>query len=214
MKFSISSTQLLSQLQLAGGAIGSNPVLPILEDFLFSIKDNKLTITATDLETTIITAVEVMADSDGTVAIPAKILLDTLKALPQQPITFNIDDDTFGIEITSAYGKYKLAGENGQDFPKIPEPEGVNAIKLDAPVLAQGIAKTLFATSNDELRPAMTGVYFQLEFGKLVLVATDAHKLVKYTFNNLNSEVSTSFIVPKKALNLVKNALPLSLIHI
>jgi len=208
MKFSISSTQLLAQLQLAGGAIGSNPVLPILEDFLFTIKDNKLTITATDLETTIITGVEVMADSDGSIAIPAKILLDTLKALPQQPITFNIDDDTYAIEITSAYGKYKLAGENGQDFPKIPEPENVDSIKLDSPVLAQGISKSLFATSNDELRPAMTGVYFQVGMSKLVLVATDAHKLVKYTFNNLNSEVSTSFIIPKKALNLVKNALP------
>ena len=208
MKFSISSTQLLAQLQIAGGAIGSNPVLPILEDFLFAIKDNMLTITATDLETTIVTSVEVMADSNGSVAIPAKILLDTLKALPQQPITFNVDEDTFGIEITSAYGKYKLAGENGQDFPKIPEPEGVDSIKMESPVLAQGISKTLFATSNDELRPAMTGVYFQVDFGKLILVATDAHKLVKYTFSNLNSEVSTSFIVPKKALNLVKNALP------
>jgi len=208
MKFSISSTQLLAQLQIAGGAIGSNPVLPILEDFLFSINDNQLTITATDLETTIVTDIEVMSDSNGTVAIPAKILLDTLKALPQQPITFAIDDDTYAIEITSAYGKYKLAGENGQDFPKIPEPENVDAISLDAPILAHGISKSLFATSSDELRPAMTGVYFQVDFGKLIMVATDAHKLVKYTFTNLSSEISTSFIIPKKALNLLKNALP------
>ena len=113
MKFSVSSSELLKRLQIAGGAIASNPVLPILEDFLFSISDNKLTIAATDLETSITTDLEVTADSDGTVAVPAKILLETLKALPQQPITFSINDDNYAIELTSAYGKYRLAGENG-----------------------------------------------------------------------------------------------------
>lgn len=208
MKFSISSSELLAQLQIAGGAIGSNPVLPILEDFLFTINDNQLTITATDLETTIVTEVEVMSDSNGSVAIPARILLDTLKALPQQPITFSIDEETYAVEITSAYGKYKLAGENGADFPSMPSSKDTDTLKIDAPILAQGINKTLFATSNDELRPAMTGVYFQVDFSKIILVATDAHKLVKYTFSDLKSEVSFSFIVPKKALNLLKNALP------
>ena len=208
MKFSVSSAELLKQLQIAGGAIGSNPVLPILEDFLFSISNNKLTIAATDLETSIITELEVMSDSDGVVAIPGKILLETLKALPQQPITFAIDDSTYSIEITSAFGKYRLAGENGQDFPSIPEAESTDSITLPSQRLAQGINKTIFAASNDELRPSMTGVYFQIDFNKLILVATDAHKLVKYTFTDIESEVSTSFIVPKKALNLLKNALP------
>ena len=208
MKFSVSSTELLKQLQIAGGAIGSNPVLPILEDFLFSLNNNRLKITATDLETSITTEIEVMSDGDGTVAIPAKILLDTLKALPQQPITVSINEDNFAVEITSAYGKYRLAGENGQDFPKIPEPDSVDTISLQAPSLAQAIGKTLFATSNDELRPAMTGVYFQVDFNKLTFVATDAHKLVKFTFKEIASEVSTSFIVPKKALNLLKGILP------
>jgi len=208
MKFSVSSSELLKHIQMANGAIGSNPVLPILEDFLFTIQDNKLTIAATDLETSITTTVEVMSDSNGTVAVPAKILLETLKALPTQPITVTVNDENFGIEITSAYGKYKLAGENGQDFPKIPEPDTVDTVTLDSPVLAQGVNKSLFATSNDDLRPAMTGVYFQVDFNKITFVATDAHKLVKYTFNNIKSEVSTSFIVPKKALNLLKGALP------
>ena len=208
MKFSVSSSDLLKQLQIAGGAINSNPVLPILEDFLFSVKDNKLTISATDLETSIINEIEVMSDGNGVIAVPAKILLDTLKELPQQPITFNVNEENYGIEITSAYGKYKLAGENGQDFPKIPEADGVDTIKVQAPALSQAISKTLFATSNDELRPAMTGVYFQVDFNKLTFVATDAHKLVKYTFTDIKSEVSTSFIVPKKALNLLKSALP------
>jgi DNA polymerase-3 subunit beta len=152
---------------------------------------------------------DVMADTDGTVAVPAKILLDTLKALPQQPITFTIDENTFGIEITSAYGKYRLSGENGQDFPAIPEPEsGDDTITLPSNALIQGVNKTLFATSNDALRLAMMGVYFQIDFSKITMVATDAHKLVRYTFTDLNSEVSTSFILPKKALNLIKNVLP------
>ncbi len=207
MKFSVSSADLLKHLQVAGGAIGSNPVLPILEDFLFTIANNQLTIAATDLETSISTSMEVMADKDGTVAVPAKILLETLKALPQQPITFTIDDSNFGIEITSAYGKYKLAGENGDDYPKIPEPDSVDTLSMSSRSLLQGITNTLFATSSDELRPAMTGVYFQVDFNKLTLVATDAHKLVKYAFSDVESEVSTSFIVPKKALNLLKGAL-------
>jgi len=208
MKFSVSSSDLLKQLQIAGGAIGSNPVLPILEDFLFTIDNNKLTVSATDLETSIKTEIEVNADKSGTVAVPAKILLDTLKELPQQPITFNVNEENFGIEITSHYGKYKLAGENGEDFPKIPEPDSVDAVTLSSSVLSQAINKTLFATSNDELRPAMTGVYLQVDFNKIIFVATDAHKLVKQGFNSIESQVSTSFIIPKKALTLLKNALP------
>lgn len=208
MRFSVSSTELLKHLQIAGGAIGSNPVLPILEDFLFTIADNQLTIAASDLETSITTRMEVMSDADGTIAIPAKILLETLKALPQQPITFSVDENTFGIEITSAYGKYRLAGENGQDYPALPQPEDVDGLSIASNALLHGINRTIFATSNDELRMAMMGVYFQVDFNKLTLVATDAHKLVRYAFTNLSSKVSTSFIIPKKALNLLKNVLP------
>ncbi len=209
MKFSVSSSDLLKQLQLAAGAIGSNPVLPILEDFLFTVSPNKLTIAATDLETSITTSIDVRSDGEGTVAVPARILLDTLKQLPQQPVTFNVNDDNFGIEITSSFGKYKLAGENGADFPRIPEPDSVDTLTMSAQSLSQGITKTLFATSSDELRPAMTGVYFQVDFNKITFVATDAHKLVKYTFSeDIKSEVMSNFIVPKKALNLLKNALP------
>lgn len=206
MKFSVSSSELLKQLQIAGGAIGSNPVLPILEDFLFSISNNKLTITASDLETSILTEMEVASDTDGKVAVPGKILLETLKALPHQPVTFSVNPENYGIEITSAYGKYRLAGENGEDFPQMPEEDGVDNVSLPAAGLLDGISKTIFATSNDELRPAMTGVFFQVDFSKLTMVATDAHKLVKFTFTEVASEVSTTFIVPKKALNLLKTA--------
>ncbi len=208
MKFSVSSSELLKHLQIASGAIATSPVLPILDDFLFTIKKNELTIAATDLETSITNRIEVMSDGDGIVAVPAKILLDTLKALPDQPITIAVDDETFGITITSAYGKYRLAGENGQDYPRIPESDRVDTVTVPASTLTKAINKTLFATSNDELRPAMTGVFVTLDFNKLTFVATDAHKLVRYNFMNINSEVATSFIIPKKALNLLKNALP------
>lgn len=208
MKFSVSSSDLQKKLSLAGGAISSNPVLPILEDFLFVIEGNELTISATDLEVSVTTTLEVNADGNGTVAVPAKILIDTLKALPQQPITFNVDEDNFGIEITSAYGKYKLAGENGEDYPDIPVPSEADEVSVSSLSLLEGINKTLFATSTDELRPAMTGVFFQVDFSKLVMVATDAHKLVKYSLSDITGEVTSSFIVPKKALNLLKGSLP------
>lgn len=208
MKFSVSSSDLLKQLQVVNGAIGSNPVLPILEDFLFTIHGNTLTIAATDLETSITTALEVQASGDASVAIPAKILMDTLKALPQQPITFSISEETFAIEITSAYGRYKLAGENGADFPQIPLPDEVNQIVVPSDVLSQAINKTLFATSNDELRPAMTGVYFKVGDNTLTCVATDAHKLVRFGYNDIADTIEADFIVPKKALNLLKGALP------
>ena len=148
MKFSVSSSDLLKQLQIAGGAIGSNPVLPILEDFLFTIQDNKLTIAATDLETSISTELDIMSDSDGSIAVPAKILMDTLKQLPQQPITFSVNESNFSIEITSAYGKYKLAGENSADFPSIPQADGETHISIPSATLSHGITKTLFATDR------------------------------------------------------------------
>lgn len=208
MKFSVSSTELLRHLQLASGAISSNPVLPVLEDFLFRIEKKRLNIVATDLETTISTALEVLTDEDFSIAVPAKILIETLKALPQQPVTFSVSDANFTIELTSSYGKYKLAGENPVEYPDIPEADGVDTVKINSQYLLEAISNTIFATSGDELRPAMTGVYCQVDMNKLTCVATDAHKLVKYTTHELVGEASTSFILPKKALNLLKNALP------
>jgi len=207
MTFSVSSTELLKKLQLAGGAIGTNVVMPILEDYHFTLKGNTLIIKASDLETTIITEVEVNGAESGEIAVPAKILTETLKSLPQQPITFRADKDNYGIEITSSTGKYKMAGEDASDFPKTPEADDVDEISIPAKSLINGIGKTLFATSNDELRPAMSGVLFQLDFDKIIMVATDAHKLVKYTYKNIKSEIVTQFIVPKKVLSQLKNSL-------
>ncbi len=208
MKFSVSSNELLKHLQIVGGVISSNPVIPILEDYLFVIKSNQLHITATDTHTSITSELSVNSEADGSVAIPAKILLETLKALPAQPITIAVDDETMGVEITSSFGRYRLAGENGNDFPRIVLPEEVNVITLPAAHLIKAISNTIFATSNDELRPNMCGVFVQIDADSLTFVATDAHKLVKYSFNDIKSELESTFILPKKALNLLKNILP------
>lgn len=206
MKFEVSSSELLKQLNIAAGAINTNPVLPIMEDFLFSINDNVLTITSTNLETTIITHIDVLADSNGTIAIPAKILLETLKALPEQPITITVDENN-GIKILSSFGVYKLSGDAADDFPSPPEEDNVETFTIPSKRVLRGISNTIFATSNDELRLSMTGVLFQIDFTKMHFVATDAHKLVKYSVGNLNTDIAKSIIVPKKGLMLVKNAL-------
>jgi DNA polymerase-3 subunit beta len=204
MKFTVSSSELLKRLQMAGGAVGNNPVLPILENFLFSIVGNTLTITASDLDASITTSVEVSSDQDGEVAIPARLLLDTIKGLPEQPLTFHIDDDNFGVEVTSVAGKYKLAGENGQDFPDPPMPDAVDQITITGMELERMITHTVFAAGNDDMRLAMTGIYFLIEPETLTFVATDAHKLVRYRLSHTGQDTSASMILTKRCLNLLK----------
>lgn len=207
MQFDISSSELQKHLQIAAGAISTNPVLPILEDFLFTVEGGNLTIASSNLELTVVTKMSVNADQDGMIAIPAKILLDTLKALPDQPITIKVDDDARGVEIKSSYGKYKLAGDAPDDFPEVPAENEADTITLNAGNLLDAINRSVFAASNDELRLAMTGVYVQVDFNKIIFVATDAHKLVKYTFSTIETDVAASFILPKKALTLLRSAI-------
>lgn len=207
MKFTISSSELSYTLGLAGGVIASNAVLPIMEDFLFSIEGETLSITASNLENTIITKVGVTSDSDGQIAIPAKILMDTMKALPEQPVTFDVDLDTFGIELTTSFGKYKMAGDNPEDYPETSAQDDSKTIELSGSTLLKAITKTIFATSNDEIRQAMMGVLLQIDFNSLTFVATDAHKLVKYNFSQINTDQTDSIILPKKGLSLLKGAL-------
>lgn len=208
MRFIVSTSTLLKQLQAVNGASSSSTVLPILENFLFEIKENILTISATDLQTSMTTSLSVDSKEGGKIAIPSKILLETLKTLPDQPIAFAIDDNTYAIEISAGDGKYKLSGENGDDFPKIPVVENASSVNLPATVLAEAINKTIFAVSNDELRPAMTGVYCELTPQHLTFVSTDAHKLVRYRRMDARADSSASFILPKKALTLLKSSLP------
>ncbi|PRD54764.1 DNA polymerase III subunit beta [Sphingobacterium gobiense] len=208
MRFIVSTSILLKQLQSISGASSSSTVLPILENFLFEIKDNLLTISATDLQTSMVTSLQIEAKEEGRVAMPSKILIETLKTLPDQPVAFSVDTNTLAIEISAGDGKYKLSGENADDFPKIPVVDNVATVALNASILSEAINKTLFAVSNDELRPAMSGVLVQLAEQNITFVSTDAHKLVRYRRTDVSSEKPTSFILPKKALTLLKSSLP------
>lgn len=207
MKFIASSSQLLKQLQHIAGVINANTVLPILEDFLFEVEKNKLTVVATDLETVMRIQMDIEAKDSGKVCIPAKILMDSLKNIADQPLSFNIDKN-FAIEITSDNGKYKVMGENPDNFPKEPAADDTTSFTMTSSALVTAINKTLFAVSNDDLRPAMTGVYFELDKEFVQFVATDAHRLVRYKRTDASSPRQDSFIVPRKPLNLLKSALP------
>jgi DNA polymerase-3 subunit beta len=207
MKFIVSSSALLKHLQQISGVINANTVLPILEDFLFDIQKNKLTVVATDLETVMKVELDIEAKDSGKVCIPAKILMDSLKNIPDQPLTFTIEKN-FAIEITSDNGKYKVMGENPDNFPKEPVADDATEFSMSSSALVTAINKTLFSVSNDDLRPAMTGVYFELDKESLNFVATDAHRLVRYRRKEVKSSRADSFIVPKKPLNLLKSALP------
>lgn len=207
MKFIVSASSLLKHLQQINGVINANTVLPILEDFLFDIEDKKLSILATDLETVMRVQMDVESKANGKVCIPAKILMESLKNIPDQPLTFNIDKN-YSIEITSDNGKYKVMGENPDNFPKEPVAVDTNSFTISSSAFVTAINNTLFAVSNDDLRPAMTGVFFELNKNSIQFVATDAHRLVRYKRSDVKCPAADNFIVPKKPLSLLKNALP------
>lgn len=207
MKFIVSSSSLLKHLQQISGVINANTVLPILEDFLFDIEDKKLNIVATDLETVMRVQMDVESKANGKVCIPAKILIDSLKNIADQPLTFNIDKN-YAVEITSDNGKYKVMGENPDNFPKEPVADDTNTFTMSSTALVTAINNALFAVSSDDLRPAMTGVFFELSKDAIQFVATDAHRLVRYKRTDVSCPKADSFIVPKKPLTLLKNALP------
>jgi len=205
MKFIVNSTTLLKELQKLSGVISSSNTLPILDNFLFDIEDGKIKIIASDLETTMISNITTESSSNGLITIPSKILIDTLKTFSNQPLTFLIDEETKGIEISSENGNYKLAGQDANEFPKVPELSSSSSFIISSSVLLNAINKTLFASGNDELRPVMSGVFCELSNESITFVATDAHKLVKHTKSNISSSSSSSFILPKKPLSILKN---------
>ena len=210
MKFVISSTELLKHLQSIGRVISSKNTLPILDNFLFDLSGNELKITASDLETTLVTTIELENVTDeGKVAVPARILMDMLKEFPEQPLTFDINMDTLGIELNSENGKYNIVGQNPEDFPQIPEikSEQEKMLQLPSELVFQGIDKTIFATADDELRPVMNGIYVELANENLTFVATDAHKLVRYRRQDVSPGQESSFIFPKKPASLLRNIL-------
>ena len=206
MKFIVSSGELLKKLQLLGGVINNSNTLPILDNFLFEIHKDSLRISASDLETTMSSSVAIEGDDEGSIAVPARLLLDTLKTFPEQPLTFVVEENST-VEISSNSGKYAVAYANGEEFPKAIALENPSATTLEGDILATAISKTIFAAGNDDLRPVMSGVFFQFSTNDLTFVSTDAHKLVRYTRADVSASAVAEFIMPKKPLNLLKGIL-------
>ncbi|HEA29345.1 MAG TPA: DNA polymerase III subunit beta [Leeuwenhoekiella sp.] len=209
MKFIVSSSYLLKQLQVLGGVINNSNTLPILDNFLFELEKNELKVSASDLETTMIATLEVESEDSGNIAVPARLLLDTLKTFPEQPLTF-VTEDNNTVEISSSHGKYALAYASGEEFPSAVELDDPSKVTIPASILATAVSNTIFAAGNDDLRPVMSGVFFQFDTEGLTFVATDAHKLVKYSRSDVQATQTAEFIMPKKPLNLLKGILAAS----
>lgn len=211
MKFIISSTDLLSDLQAIARVINTKNTMPILDNFLFKIEGTNLTVTGSDTETTIIVSLELESvEGEGIIAIPARLLVDTLKEFPEQPLTFDINLDSLGIDILTDTGKFSIVGKPGIDYPQPKPLEAalITEVTLPADSLNKGISRTLFATADDELRPVMNGILLELRPDHSTFVSSDAHKLVRYRRTDVVSEKEASFILPKKPANLLKSLLP------
>ncbi len=211
MKFVVSSTELLGHLQAISRVISSKNTLPILDNFLFNLSGNDLEITASDLESTLITRMKLEnTQGDGMIALPARILLDTLKEFSAQPLTFDINPDTMAVVISSENGKFNVMGQNGVDFPALPaiKKDKKFSFTINADVMLAGISKTLFATADDELRPVMGGIFIEASTSEITFVASDAHKLVRYKRSDAHADDNASFILPKKPASLLRNILP------
>jgi DNA polymerase-3 subunit beta len=207
MNFVVSSSSLLKHLQSISGVLSTSNSLPILDNFLFEIENGQLKVSASDLETTMRTILEVEAKESGKIAIPAKLMLDVLKNLPDQPCTFLVDKTNNSVEIAYDNGKSKMVGYNGEEYPLTPGIENANTIKVSGDIVLKAVNKTLFATGTDDLRPVMSGVFCQFTPTDITFVATDAHKLVRYRRTDSQATGSSSFILPKKPLNLLKTNL-------
>jgi len=208
MKFIISSNNFLKTIQPLMGVIVNNPALPIIENFLLETDGEKLSIKATDLETTIINETKIESDGNESIAVNAKLLNETLRTFPDQPLTFKTNTNNNVLEIISEQGNYTISYIDSDEFPNTPEVSEAKSISIDSSTLSKGVKNTLFATGNDELRPVMSGVYMEVNTDSILLVSTDAHKLVKYE-NKIESDPnnSTSFIIPKKPLQLLTNTI-------
>jgi len=206
MKFLVSSDDLIKNLQVLRGVINNNNTIPILDNFLFDLNSNQLKITASDVETTMTANMEVESTDNGKFLLPAKLLFETVKSLPTQPLTFMFDED-HRMEIITGSGKYSFSYMDAEDYPTPVEMEEPEKITIPSGVLSEAISKTIFAAGTDDLRPAMTGIFFELSPEKMNFVATDAHKLVKYERDDLKANKESEFIMPKKPLQILKNYL-------
>ena len=210
MKFIVSSTGLFSHLQAISRVINSKNSLPILDCFLLELTEGTLSITASDSETTLVTSIEVVeSDGDGLFAVSSKTILDALKEIPEQPLTFVVNPENYEILVQYQNGKYSLMGQNADEYPQTPR-LGDNAVNvtMEAPVMLNGINRALFATADDELRPVMNGIYFDITTEDITFVASDGHKLVRNKTYKARGNEKAAFILPKKPASLLKNLLP------
>ncbi|KQR91474.1 DNA polymerase III subunit beta [Chryseobacterium sp. Leaf180] len=211
MKFIISSGELQKALQTVSGVISSSQSRPILENYLFDLSENNLSITASDGETTLVTSLDVKSEDSGKFAVPAKIFQDFIKTYGEQPLTLVVKDNADGtgsqLEILDERDNFAVALDNADDYPELPEFDAAQSVTMPAGVLSEALANTLFATSNDSLRPVMTGVLFQFGENETNFVSTDSHRLVVYKRTDLINAEPMEFIMPKKPLNIFKNIL-------
>ena len=206
MRIFVSSAKLLKNLQVLSGVINTSNTMPILDNFLFDFEGNLLKVTASDLETTMKVNIEIESQEKGLACVPARLLIDILKTLPEQPLVLEFLENSV-LKIKTDSGIYEIAYVSGLEFPKAIEMEETSRTIIPSKVLSIAISKTIFATGTDDLRPQFTGVYFQLTTTGLIFAATDAHKLVKYSRNDIQATEEASFIMPKKALNVLKGIL-------
>ena len=207
MNFVVSASSLLKHLKSISGVLNTNNSIPILDCFLFELNKNELTMSASDMETTITTSIKIDSTSTGSIAIPAKTLMEALANLPEQPISFIVDKTKHSVKLKTETGDYNISGQNGDEYPKMPKLDSQSSIVIKSDVLFNAINKTIFATGSDDLRPVMSGVYCQFTETNSIFVATDAHKLVRYTRNDAKAGTNASFIMPKKPLNVLKGLL-------
>ena len=202
MEFIVSSSELLQHLTAVKGVINAKNTLPILENYLFNLSNNTLKITASDLETTLNTEIVLAnANGEGIIAIEAKKLTDILKEFTEQPLTFKINDETFQVDIVTQNGKFSIPGMSGIEYPKHPalDESNMSSVQIPADIFLKGLNYTLFATSDDDIRPIMTGINVELKKDFFRMVSTDSHKLVRFTRTDINAEKDDSFILPKKS---------------
>ncbi|MEG3047039.1 MAG: DNA polymerase III subunit beta [Mucinivorans sp.] len=212
MKFTVSSSALSQNLQAIGKVINSKNTIPILDYFLFEVNDNALKITASDVDTTLCVtiAIENQAATDGSVAVPARRILDSIKEFAEQPLTISVDVESWEIIVAWGTGKLTIPGITGIGYPT-QQPlndDELTRISIPAGLLADGIASTIFATADDTLRPVMNGVNIAISPTEITFVATDAHRLVRYQNTSITSPEPAAFILPAKSSSLLRSVMP------
>lgn len=209
MRFTLSSTALSSRLSILARVINSKNSIQILDSFLFEIVNGQLSLTASDSENVMKASLQLdECDGDGSFAVVSQTILDAVKELPEQPLQFNVNTDSNEITITYQNGIYKFTTQNSDEYPRTqPIEDAATVITIDSTLLNSNITRSLFATAQDDLRPVMNGIYFDLSANGLAVVSSDGHKLVRNRILNITNDVPAAFIMPKKAANLLKNVL-------